>query len=125
MAASVAAYQAIWLKSLHEEIIEKSVEAITVRVDNKSAIQLIKNTFHGRSKHMDTKYHFIRECVKKGNVVIEHVSGAEQKTGILTKALPRVKCIEMRKSLGVEDLETRIKGVNVGYDFNQAEPSPA
>ncbi|XP_076951988.1 secreted RxLR effector protein 161-like [Bidens hawaiensis] len=65
IAATATACQAIWLKGLLEEITEKSVEAITLRVDNKSVILLMKNpVFHGRNKHIDTKYHFIRECVE-------------------------------------------------------------
>jgi hypothetical protein len=59
---------------------------VTMFVDNKSAIALMKNPiFHGCSKHIDTKYHFIRECVK-GQVVIEFVRTDEQRADALTKA---------------------------------------
>ncbi|KAD5318058.1 hypothetical protein E3N88_18004 [Mikania micrantha] len=114
---AATACQAIWLKGLLEEITGQSVKAITLHVDNKSAIQLMKNpVFHGRSKHIDTRYHFIRECVEEELVKIEHVSGEKQKADILTKALSRIKFAEMRSLIGVEDLEnkkTEIKGVNV------------
>ena len=90
------------------------MEAITIRVDNKSAILLIKNpVFHGRSKHIHTKYHFIRECVENALVKVEYVSGSEQKADILTKALSRMKFLEMRDFFGVKKLKTRIKGENV------------
>ncbi|KAD5961380.1 hypothetical protein E3N88_12853 [Mikania micrantha] len=104
-------------QGLLEEITGQSVKAITLHVDNKSAIQLMKNpVFHGRSKHIDTRYHFIRECVEEELVKIEHVSEEKQKADILTKALSRIKFAEMRSLIGVEDLEnkkTEIKGVNV------------
>nr|GEY87202.1 zinc finger, CCHC-type [Tanacetum cinerariifolium] len=67
-------------------------ERITLKVDNVSAISLIRNlVFDGRSKHIDIRYHFIRECVENGHITVEHVSGELQRADILTKALPRLK----------------------------------
>ncbi|KAD4586312.1 hypothetical protein E3N88_23913 [Mikania micrantha] len=114
MAAAATACQGVWLKGLLEEITGKSLEAITIRVDNKSAILLIKNpVFHVRSKHIHTKYHFIREFVENALVKVEYVSGIEQKADLLTKALPRMKFLEMRDFFGVKKLKTKIKGENV------------
>ena len=57
-----AAKQAIWLKELMVEIINKEDKKVVLKIDNKSAIFLTKNpVFHGRSKHILSKYHFIRE----------------------------------------------------------------
>jgi len=62
MAATGAACQALWLKRLLSEITGWKEERITMKVDNISAIALVKNpVFHGRSKHIDIRYHFIRE----------------------------------------------------------------
>ena len=106
MAATSAACQALWLRGLLKELTGWEVRSIKLLVDNKSAIELMKNpVFHGRSKHIDTRFHFIRECVEKELIHVEHISGEEQKADILTKALPRVKFIEMRFLLGVEDLK--------------------
>lgn len=60
--------------------------------------------FHGKSKHINTRYHFIRECVERGQVRVEFVRGDLQHADILTKALARIKFKEMRELLGVEDL---------------------
>ena len=69
IAATAAATQAIWLKRLLRNLTQEEEEKITLWVDNKSAIALMKNpVFHGRSKHIDTKYHFIRECVEKEDI---------------------------------------------------------
>jgi hypothetical protein len=47
---------------------------VTLYVDNNSAIALMKNpVFHGRSKHIDIKYHFIRECVERGQIAVRRV----------------------------------------------------
>ncbi|GKB54292.1 zinc finger, CCHC-type containing protein [Tanacetum coccineum] len=92
MAATGAACQALWLKRLLSELTGWEEKRITLKVDNISAIALVRNpVFHGRSKHIDIRYHFIRECVENGHINVEHVSGELQRADILTKALPRLK----------------------------------
>jgi hypothetical protein len=74
-------------------------------VDNNSAIALMKNpVFHGRSKHMEIKYHKIRECVERGQIVVKRVCTDEQKADALTKALSAGKFSVMKHLLGVRDL---------------------
>lgn len=74
-------------------------------IDNRSAIDLAKNPmFHGRSKHIDVRFHFIRECVERGEVVLKHVSSADQRADIMTKALAKLKFEKMRNLLGVKKL---------------------
>nr|GEX91755.1 zinc finger, CCHC-type [Tanacetum cinerariifolium] len=105
MAATGAACQALWLKRLLSELTGWKEERITLKVDNVSAIALVRNpVFHGRSKHIDIRYHFIRECVENGHINVEHVSGELQRADILTKALSRLKFVTMRQMLGVQDL---------------------
>lgn len=73
-----------------------------LKVDNKLAISLSKNpVFHDRSKHIDLRYHFVREKVEAGDIDIEHVRTDDQLADILTKSLGRVKFQEMRKKVGV------------------------
>lgn len=105
MAAAATACQALWLRGLLSELTGCEEKVVELQVDNKSAIALMKNpVFHGRSKHINTRYHFIRECIERGEVQVKHVRGEEQKADILTKALPRVKFEEMRRLLGLIDL---------------------
>ncbi|GJZ42978.1 ribonuclease H-like domain, reverse transcriptase, RNA-dependent DNA polymerase [Tanacetum coccineum] len=76
IAATASATQALWLKRLLSKLTHSQEEKVTIQVDNKSAIALMKNpVFHGRSKHIDTKYHFIRECVEREDIQVEFVSG--------------------------------------------------
>ena len=103
MAATAAACQAIWLRNLLAQITGEKVIPVMIYIDNRSAIDLAKNpVFHGRSKHIDVRYHFIRECVAKGEILVEHVSTNEQRADSLTKALTTVKFERMRKLLGVK-----------------------
>nr|GEX23828.1 zinc finger, CCHC-type [Tanacetum cinerariifolium] len=91
MAATTTACQAIWLRELLAEVTGLKRQKVIIRVDNKSAIALSKNpVFHGRSKHIHTRYHFIRECVENEQVIVEHVSGENQRVDPLTKALARI-----------------------------------
>jgi hypothetical protein len=74
--------------------------------DNIFAIALMKNpVFHGRSKHIDVKFHFIRECVERGKIAVKKVHTLEQKADALTKPMPAVKLGVMRHLLGVRELE--------------------
>jgi hypothetical protein len=76
--------------------------AFVLKMDSQSAIALGKNpVFHDRSKHIDVRFHFIRECVGNGKLEIEHVRTEEQIADILTKPLGRVQFLEMRSKLGV------------------------
>ncbi|AAF32440.1 hypothetical protein; 74056-75837 [Arabidopsis thaliana] len=123
MAGTEAAKQAIWLQELLSEITGTVCGKVTILIDNKSAIALTKNpVFHGRSKHIHRRYHFIRECVETGQIEVEHVPGNEQKADILTKALGRIKFKEMRDLVGVQDVvkeDFKLKGENVGISLKE------
>nr|GEW80291.1 uncharacterized mitochondrial protein AtMg00810-like [Tanacetum cinerariifolium] len=92
MAATAAACQAIWLRGLLAEVTGLERQKVIIRVDNKSTIALSKNpVFHGKSKHIYTRYHFIRECVENEQVIVKHVSRENQRADPLTKALARIR----------------------------------
>ena len=83
---------------------------MVIKVDNTSTIALVKNpVFHGWNKHIKSRYHYIRERVEEKEIMVEHISRKEQRTNILTKALVKIKFVEMRKLLGVEDLSVSIR----------------
>jgi hypothetical protein len=63
IAASTATCQGVWLAGLLGEILEADVARPVIRIDNKSAISLVRNpVHHDRSKHIDVRFHFLREC---------------------------------------------------------------
>ena len=62
MALANAAQEAIWLRQLSNDLGSQSKEPTVIFEDNQSAICIAKDAqFHGRSKHIGIKYHFIRE----------------------------------------------------------------
>jgi hypothetical protein len=74
----------------------------------KSAIDLSKNpVHHDRSKHIEVKYHYIRECVEKGKIVLEQISTRDQLADIMTKSLGRVLFQELRDRIGMVNIKTQ------------------
>jgi len=71
-------------------------------MDNKAAIELCKNpVFHERSKHIDTRYHFIRDCVDQGKTRVSYINTKDQLADILTKPLGRIQFEELRSKIGM------------------------
>lgn len=74
IAAASAACQGIWLSRLIAEMLGSELQKFQLLVDNKLAIALCYNpVHHDRSKYIDTRYHFIRECIEEGEVDVEHI----------------------------------------------------
>ena len=70
--------------------------------DNQNCIKLSENlVFHDKSKHIEIKYHFIRDWVQRGVVRIAYVSTDDQVADILTKSLPKGKHVRFRGMMGV------------------------
>jgi hypothetical protein len=60
----------------------------TIYCDNSSSIKLSKNPMmHGRSKHIDVRFHFVRDLSKEGVIELVDCSSFEQVADIVTKAL--------------------------------------
>ena len=61
--------------------------------------------FHGRTKHIGIRYHFVREHVKKKNVEIEYCPSEEMIADMLTRGLSQVKFEKLRELLGMKELD--------------------
>ncbi|WVZ50018.1 hypothetical protein U9M48_001317 [Paspalum notatum var. saurae] len=105
VAVAAACCQAVWLRRLLREVTGEGPRAPVLRVDNNSAIELAKNpVLHDRSKHIDIRFHYIRECVAGGQVVLGHVHTAQQLADLLTKPLGQKRLAELMVKIGVEEL---------------------
>ncbi|GJW86882.1 retrovirus-related pol polyprotein from transposon TNT 1-94 [Tanacetum coccineum] len=104
VAASWCMCHAIWLKNLLSELQSQQHEATEIRIDNKSAIELARNpVHHERSKHIDVRFHFIREQIRNGEVQLIHVASRDQVADIFTKALPTELFNYFKMKLGIKD----------------------
>jgi hypothetical protein len=97
IAVATVACQGVWLVHLLSDISGEKIAVPDLKVDNMFAIALTKNpVFHDRSKHIATRYHYFRECVDGGTIIISYTPTASQLADILTKALGRV-CVTSQK----------------------------
>ena len=104
VAASSCVCHVLWLRKLLKEMNFNQEKPTEIRVDNKSAIELAKNpVHHERSKHIDVRFHFIREHVKNGDVEMTHVASRDQVADIFTKPLPSEIFEKFKKLLGVRE----------------------
>ncbi|RVW19222.1 uncharacterized mitochondrial protein AtMg00810-like [Vitis vinifera] len=109
VAATACACQAIWLRKILEELHLKQVGATTIFCDNSSTIKLSKNpVLHGRSKHIDVKYYFLRDLSNDGVIDLVYCRSENQVADIFTKPLKLAAFLKLRKLLGVSTLEDSI-----------------
>ncbi|GAA5905820.1 hypothetical protein JCM5296_001279 [Sporobolomyces johnsonii] len=92
MGLSEAAREAIWLRQLLREMGFATTRATLIRGDNSGSLLLSSHpTSHSRTKHIAIHYHFTRERVEGGEIVLKWVSTKEMVGDVFTKGLPKVQ----------------------------------
>jgi len=87
MAIADAARECLWLRSLLREL-GHDLPTTTIFEDNQGCIALSENAFtKKRSKHIDIRYHFVRECVQRGDFKLVYKATADMIADLLTKPL--------------------------------------
>ena len=96
--------QAIWMRRMLRDLCHEQDKETIIYCDNSSVIALSNNyVFHKRTKHIDAKFHFIRELVNNGEIVLHHCRTEEQFPNILTKPLTHKSFNYLRKCLGMKE----------------------
>lgn len=104
MALCAATNQAIWLRRLLKELNINTEEGVPIYCDNQSAIAIGKNPVqHRRTKHIQIKYHFVRESERNGDIQLRYCKGEDQIADIFTKALGGPIFERLREELGLSD----------------------
>ena len=86
------AKEALWLRSFLGEVRGTGGGPMTINCDNQGAIALAKdNKFHSRTKHIDLRFHFIREAVQDEKIAVSYIPTDENVSDVLTKVLARPK----------------------------------
>lgn len=106
MALTEACKEAIYLKGLLSELgVFDNINNITLYSDSQSSIKLATNPmFHKRTKHIDIKHHFVRECVTSNKVNIEYVPTSDMPADLLTKSLCSNKHYKFVKLMGMSEI---------------------
>ena len=104
MVAILAACEAIWMRKILVGLFGSHLDPTVTYCDNHSCIKLSVNLlFHDRSKHIDIRYHHIRDCVQRRIMLLSYIPTKDQDANILTKALTRSKFEYHRGKIGVAD----------------------
>ncbi|KAH9113686.1 hypothetical protein LEN26_013109 [Aphanomyces euteiches] len=92
--------EALWIKSLLQELKLNLKLPIIVYEDNQSTIKMAENlTLHQRTKHIDVRHHFIRDLVKEKVIEIKYCDTNSMLADMLTKALPKPKFEEHQRNI--------------------------
>jgi hypothetical protein len=79
------------LKGLCAELSGDS-SCIELFYESQSAIYLMKDQmFHERTKHIDVKYHYVREVIAEGRLKVPKISTHDNSVDMMTKSVPGVK----------------------------------
>ena len=100
--ACSASCEAVWLRKLLFELFDLAFDATCIFYDNHSCVNLSENlVFHDKSKHIEIKYHYIKDMVQRRVAKLQYVATNEQIVDVLTKPLSRVKFEYFKERLGV------------------------
>ena len=101
VAATEVGKEMIWLHGFLDELGKKQEMGI-LHSNSQSAIFLAKKSaFHSKSKHIQTKYHFIRYLVEDKLVILEKICGSKNPTNMLTKGVTIEKLKLCAASIGL------------------------
>ena len=108
MEATSSTCQEIWIRRVLIDLGQEQFEETEIYCDKKATIALSKNlVYHGRTKHIDIRAHFIRDLVAEGTIILKYCGTDEQVADILTKPLPRNKHEYLSSLLGVCKFKSR------------------
>merc|ERR1712086_743553 len=98
--ACLAAQEVQWIRQLLAEI-ELNIQKgpTVVYSDSQSAMHMAANPTAGRAKHIDIKYHFVKEAKERGVVEFKYVNTSEQAADAFTKSLARVKLTHFKSMI--------------------------
>lgn len=104
MGMADACKEAIYLNNLLKEIVNESY-SIELYNDNQGALKLSSNnSYNKRTKHIDIKYHFCKECVVNKVNKLEYLETAEMPADLFTKGLSNIKHYYFMQLLGIQDV---------------------
>lgn len=89
-----------WMEQLLSELEYKMILPIDIFIDNQSAIKMAENDVeHDRTKHIDIKYHFMKDEIKAGKIKLSWISTDKQLADVFTKALGSNQFIKIRDQM--------------------------
>lgn len=118
VAAASSSCQAIWLRRLLGILYHKQQGPTVMYFENLSTIKLSNPVLHGRSKHIDVRYHFLRNLCKDDIVDLVFCRSEDQLADLLTKPLKPHVFVKLRNLLGVCSSKEAIVIIRKTFEIN-------
>ena len=104
MATSQAACEALWMRKILVGLFGSHLDPTVIHCDNQSCIKISVNpVFHDRSKHINIRYHHIKDSVQRKIMLLQYIPTEDQDADILMKALIGSKFEYHRGRIEVKD----------------------
>ena len=109
MAQAIMAKEVMYVRNLLNSIDYEQVDPTLVFGDNEAALKLAaKENISDLSKHFNVRYHYIRDCIRKGTIELAHVESHNNIADVMTKPITAIdKFTRFKLSMGmisVDDL---------------------
>ena len=109
VAASEAAREIMWLRKILEELGFEQEKATKLNEDNQACVVIAtKPEGKNRTRHLDTKYHYVVECVERGQIEIKGCSTSEMAADMLTKALDKMLVRKFKERMNLKRNTTSV-----------------
>lgn len=105
LSLSACVSECLFLGQMLSEILSINVFPINVFEDNQSCIKMASTMETKRTKHIDVRHHFLRECVEQEKIMLNYIPTENQQADVLTKALANPKFKNFRNCLNVVKIE--------------------
>ncbi|CAH1114894.1 unnamed protein product, partial [Psylliodes chrysocephalus] len=107
IALSQTVSEGLWFKKLLADF-DIRIDCVMFYEDNQGCISVIQNPANNRRiKHIDLKYQFITDNLKKGNINVQYICTDDQQADLLTKGLNFVRLNILRGLIGLRDFSAR------------------
>jgi hypothetical protein len=101
IALSDCSKESQWIKNLHYELNDVN-NPIILYEDNQALMKIAENNmFSKRTKHIDIRYHYIRELVRNNEVILNYCPTEDMIADALTKGLFKIKFKKLREQMGL------------------------
>jgi hypothetical protein len=95
--------QLLWMRQTLRDYSYK-LSKVPLLCENESAIRITENPVeHSRTKHIDIRYHFLRDHQQKGDIKIAYVNTHNQLADIFSKPLDEKTFSKLRNELNIHD----------------------
>ena len=104
MACSSVIQEVVWLRRFlqHLKIIKTSSEPVMIYCYSMVVLAYAKDPkYHGKTKHIQINYHFVRDMITQNAVVLRHIPTSKMVADPFTKSIARDAFVRHAKSLGL------------------------